>query len=55
MGFRGRDGIHSFCITSDTGAKDYLPHMYSAVNYIVLDEVRKLPLRVSDIYRRLTT
>ena len=53
--FRGRDGIHSFCITIDTEAKDCLPHMYSAVNYIVLDEVRKLPLRVSDIYRRLTT
>ena len=50
-----RDGIHTFCITIDTEAKDYLPHMYGAVNYTVLDEVRKLPLKVSDIYRRLTT
>jgi len=50
-----RDGIHSFCITIDTEAKDYLPHMYGAVNYTVIDEVRKLPLKVSDIYRRLTT
>jgi len=25
------------------------------VNYAVIDEVRKLPLKVSDIYRRLTT
>ena len=50
-----RDGIHSFCITIDTEAKDYLPHMYGAVNYVVIDEVRKLPLKVSDIYRRLTT
>ena len=50
-----RDGIHSFCITIDSEARDYLPHMYGAVNYAVIDEVRKLPLKVSDIYRRLTT
>jgi nitric oxide reductase NorD protein len=50
-----RDGIHAFCITIDTEARDYLPHMYGAVNYTVIDEVRKLPLKVSDIYRRLTT
>ncbi len=50
-----RSGIHSFCITIDTEAKDYLTHMYGPVNYAVIDEVRKLPLKVSDIYRRLTT
>ncbi|HHJ15056.1 MAG TPA: hypothetical protein ENJ79_11915 [Gammaproteobacteria bacterium] len=50
-----RAGIHPFCITIDTEARDYLPHMYGAVNYAVIDEVRKLPLKVSDIYRRLTT
>lgn len=50
-----RDGIHPFCITIDTEARDYLPHMYGAVNYAVIDEVKKLPLKVSDIYRRLTT
>jgi nitric oxide reductase NorD protein len=50
-----RDGIHPFCLTIDTEARDYLPHMYGAVNYAVIDEVRKLPLKVSDIYRRLTT
>ncbi|MGD8935464.1 MAG: hypothetical protein PVF07_03225, partial [Thiogranum sp.] len=50
-----RSGIHPFCITIDTEARDYLPHMYGAVNYAVIDEVRKLPLKVSDIYRRLTS
>jgi nitric oxide reductase NorD protein len=50
-----RDGIHPFCITIDTEARDYLPHMYGPVNYAVIDDVRKLPLKVSDIYRRLTT
>jgi nitric oxide reductase NorD protein len=48
-------GIHPFCVTIDSQAHDYLPHMYGAVNYTVIDDVRKLPLRVSDIYRRLTT
>ena len=50
-----RIGIHPFCITIDSEAREYLPHMYGAVNYTVIDEVRKLPLKVADIYRRLTT
>jgi len=49
-----RSGIHPFCITIDKEARDYLPHMYGAVNYALVDEVRKLPLKVADIYRRLT-
>lgn len=48
-------GIYSFCITIDKDAGDYLPHMYGAVNYTVIDEVRKLPAKVSEIYRKLTT
>jgi len=50
-----RDGIHSFCITIDTDAREYLPHMYGAANYIQIDDVRKLPLKISDIYRHLTS
>ena len=50
-----RDGIHSFCITIDKEAQDYLPHMYGVANYAVIDEVKKLPLKVADIYRHLTT
>jgi len=50
-----RDGIHSFCITIDEEARDYLPHMYGAANYTVIDNVASLPMKVSDIYRRLTT
>ena len=49
-----RAGIHPFCITIDEAARDYLPHMYGAVNWVLVDEVRKLPVKVSDIYRRLT-
>ena len=36
-------------------ARGYLPHVYGAVNDTVIDEVRTLPLKVPDIYRRLTT
>ena len=50
-----RDGVHSFCITIDTQARDYLPHLYDAVNWAMVDDVKKLPLKVSDIYRRLTS
>jgi nitric oxide reductase NorD protein len=50
-----REGIHSYCITIDEEARDYLPHMYGAANYSVIDDVAQLPLKVSDIYRRLTT
>ena len=50
-----RDGIHSFCITIDEEARDYLPHMYGAANYTVINNVASLPMKVSDIYRKLTT
>ena len=50
-----REGIHSFCITIDEKARDYLPHMYGAANYAVIDDVAQLPLKVSDIYRKITT
>ena len=47
-------GIHAFCVTIDTEARDYLPHMYGAVNYTLIDKVERLPLKVADIYRKLT-
>jgi len=49
-----QQGIHSFCITIDDEARDYLPHMYGAVNYTIISDVRKLPLKVAEVYRRLT-
>jgi nitric oxide reductase NorD protein len=48
-------GIHAFCVTIDNEAQEYLPHMYGTANYAVIDEVQKLPYKVADIYRRLTT
>ncbi len=48
-------GIHPFCVTIDYRAHEYLPHMYGHVNYTVVSDVRKLPLKISDVYRKLTT
>lgn len=48
-------GIRPFCITIDHEARDYLPHLYGPVNWTLVDNVERLPLKVADIYRRLTT
>ncbi|MFZ5998736.1 MAG: nitric oxide reductase activation protein NorD [Nitrospirota bacterium] len=48
-------GIHSFCITIDKEAHSYLPYMYGEANYTFIDDVRKLPNKITDIYRKLTT
>lgn len=50
-----RDGVHAYCITIDTQGKDYLPHMYGPASYTVLDDIASLPLKISDIYRKLTS
>lgn len=49
-----RAGIRPFCITLDQEARDYLPHLYGAARYTVVDDVARLPYKVADIYRRLT-
>ena len=50
-----RRGIHPFCITIDKQARDYLPHLYGAANWTLVDAVARLPMKVAEIYRRLTT
>ena len=47
--------IHPFCITIDQQARDYMQHMYGPANYIFIDDVRKLPVRMPEIYRALTS
>lgn len=49
-----RAGIHPFCITIDREAGEYLPRMYGAVNYTVVSDVARLPLKLAELYRRLT-
>jgi len=48
-------GVRSYCITIDRHGPDYLAHMYGASHYTVLDDVKKLPLKIADIYRRLVS
>jgi nitric oxide reductase NorD protein len=50
-----RQGIHPFCITIDAQARDYLPHMYGAASWTLVDDMRRLPVRIAEVYRRLTS
>jgi hypothetical protein len=47
-------GIRTFCITVDRQAAEYLPRMYSHSSWTVIDEVAKLPEKITRIYRMLT-
>ncbi len=49
-----RDGIHSFCLTVDKEGNDYLRTMMEDFSYEVLADVNELPLRLPQLYRRLT-
>lgn len=49
-----RLGIRPFCITIDQEARDYLPRLYGPAGWTVVDQVEQLPLKVAEIYRRLT-
>lgn len=48
-------GIHPFCITIDEQARDYLTHMYCESSYTLINDVNRLPYRISEIYRGLTS
>ncbi|MDH5229793.1 MAG: nitric oxide reductase activation protein [Gammaproteobacteria bacterium] len=50
-----RDGVHPYCITIDEQAADYLPYLYGPAAYSIVQDVTQLPLKVTDIYRKLTT
>ena len=48
-------GVRSYCVTIDRNGADYLRHLYGPARYTVLDDVKQLPLRIAEIYRRLVT
>ena len=48
-------GIHPFCITIDEQAREYLPHMYGESSFTLINDVTRLPYRISEIYRGLTS
>lgn len=47
-------GIKTFCITVDRTAAEYLPRMYRHSSWTVIDDVIKLPEKITRIYRTLT-
>ena len=49
-----RSGVKPFCITIDREARDYLPHMYGAASWTLVQDVAKLPVKVAEIYAKLT-
>lgn len=50
-----RLGVHPYCITVDREGAEYLKGMYGEVAYMVIDQVESLPVKLPQIYRRLTT
>jgi nitric oxide reductase NorD protein len=48
-------GVRPFCITVDKQAPAYVARLFGEVNYVVIDDVARLPLRIPDLYRTLTT
>ena len=49
-----REGIQPFCLTVDKEGNDYLRTMMDDFSYEVLADVRLLPQRLPQLYRRLT-
>jgi nitric oxide reductase NorD protein len=49
-----REGIHPFCLTVDRDGNDYLRTMMDDFSYEVLADVSLLPLRLPQLYKRLT-
>jgi nitric oxide reductase NorD protein len=47
-------GIRLFAITIDQQAQSYLPQLFGRHRYTILNDVNKLPAKLSEIYRRLT-
>jgi nitric oxide reductase NorD protein len=47
-------GIKTFCITIDQQAPEYLPRMYRHSSWVVIDDVARLPEKISRIFARLT-
>ena len=50
-----RCGIATFCMTLDRGADEYVSRIFGARNYLVLDQLKRLPEKLPSLYLRLTT
>ncbi len=48
-------GLHPYCITIDTDAREYIPHMFGGNGFAIINQVDELPGKIANIYRRLTS
>ncbi len=48
-------GVHSFCITIDKSAHDYLAHMFGRGKLYFCRRVLSLPAKMAEMYRLLTS
>lgn len=48
-------GITPFCLTVDKQGKDYLEEIFGQVSYEVISEVESLPVKLPEVYKKLTT
>jgi nitric oxide reductase NorD protein len=48
-------GLHAFGVAVDRQARDYLPRIFGRTNYLVIDQVEQLPMRLTELYRQLTS
>ena len=48
-------GINPFSITIDKQAQLYLPRLFGPSQYMILNDVSMLPLKLSEVYRKLST
>jgi hypothetical protein len=50
-----RYGTAAFCLSLDRDADEYVTRIFGARNYLVLDQLRRLPEKLPALYLRLTT
>ncbi|MDA3875455.1 MAG: nitric oxide reductase activation protein NorD, partial [Halothiobacillus sp.] len=48
-------GVHIFCVSLDPGADRYVERIFGAGHYLVLDNLRHLPERLSRLFLRLVS
>ncbi|MBW9271574.1 MAG: VWA domain-containing protein [Candidatus Thiodiazotropha sp. (ex. Lucinisca nassula)] len=49
------EGLEPFCVTIDSKANDYLPHLFGSTGYVVIRKPSELPSELPRLYAKLTS
>jgi nitric oxide reductase activation protein len=49
-----RSGVHTFCMTLDPKADEYVKQIFGERNYMVVDHISRLPEKLPMLYMRVT-